>query len=124
MGNTQVTPISPAIPPLINLAGKLDDGDDQKGSDRKYEYDRSVDENKAMLLSVVPQTASPDLLVSHLCEALAGQSVNLGVSETLGRSSLSVVCLCVAVKVELCGPITLRPVVSLQLLLVQVRGCL
>lgn len=23
MGNTQVTPIRPAIPPLINLAGKL-----------------------------------------------------------------------------------------------------
>lgn len=52
MGNTQVTPIKPAIPPLINLAGKLDEGDDHRGRAKNMKYERSLDENKAPVAAV------------------------------------------------------------------------
>lgn len=49
---------------------------------RNMKYDRRIDETKAtvLLFVVILHSALPDLLVSHLCQALAGQSVNLCVS--------------------------------------------
>ena len=48
-----------------------------------------------MLFSVfAPHPALPDLLVSHLCQALAGQSISLCVCWTLGRLSLAVTIVC------------------------------
>lgn len=68
MGNTQVTPIRPAIPPLINLAGKLDEGD----AGKEHEMCKVVDDLENILLQSF--VALPDLLVSHLSQAPAGQS--------------------------------------------------
>lgn len=85
MGNTQVTPIRPAIPPLINLAGKLvkmATTEEEPKKKKKMKHDKSIDVNKTDMLLFVfaPPPTLPDLLVSHLCEALAGQSVSLFVS--------------------------------------------
>lgn len=83
MGNTQVTPIRPAIPPLINFAGKLvKRTTTEEETKKKMKHDKSIDGNKTNMLLFVfaPPPTLPDLLVSHLCEALAGQSVSLYVS--------------------------------------------
>lgn len=49
---------------------------------KKMKHDKSIDVNKTNMLLFVfaPPPTLPDLLVSHLCEALAGQSVSLYVS--------------------------------------------
>ena len=132
MGNTQVTPIRPAIPPLINLAGKLEEGDDDGERDKIMKCSRSLDKNKAALLLiilvVVSHSALPDLLVSHLSEAPAGQSVKVCVSEFLsGRPFLlllfvPVLCFCPTGSV--CSLMMISSVVSLWLLLLLVRGYL
>lgn len=50
MGNTQVTPIRPAIPPLINLAGKLVGEDVETGRDnRKRNCDEGTGGNALLL---------------------------------------------------------------------------
>lgn len=71
MGNTQVTPIRPAIPPLINLAGKLEEDKDQDEKGKKCGV--SIDKKQKQVLLQTSVTL-PDLLVSHLSKALTGQS--------------------------------------------------
>ena len=78
-----------------------------------------------MLKTIVvgPPSALPDLLVSHLSQALAGQSVNLSLASTLDDPSLLlfVTAVCRSPSGIICFLIIILQLDSLHLLRVQVR---